>query len=122
MIRFLVVFMLFSTTTSAQEVESDSLRSAAFAQDFEAMVEELAMCDSIETKFRVIYNEFGTMMKEAYENRTSWMALGHTYEWASRDRDTKLKAILSREQLYLFKKRQKELEQKAKERNRMVDK
>jgi predicted nucleic acid-binding protein len=105
----------------AQEMQIDSVNSKAFQQDFEAMVNELAMSDTVEVEFRRIYAEYGIVMKEAYENRTSWMALGHTYEWASRDRDTKLKAILTSEQLYLFKKRQKELEQAARERKRQEE-
>lgn len=120
---FRAVFLfLFATGHLHGQVETnDTLMTSQFVHDFEAMVDELEMSDSIEVAFRIIYNEYGAVMKEAYENRTTWTALGHTYEWASRDRDTKLKTILDADQLYLFKKRQKEIERAARDRKKLVE-
>lgn len=82
------------------------------------MVNSLHLSDSVHVRFLEIYTEYGDLMKEAYENRTSWAALGHVYQWAVRDRDTKMKAILSPEQLYYFKKRQREIEDAARRRKK----
>lgn len=119
--RLLFVFLFFAADSYAQDTVIDSVQSAAFNHDFEAMVQELEMSDSVEVEFRRIYTEYGMLMKDAYENRTSWIALGHTYEWASRDRDSKLKVVLTPEQLYLFKKRQKELEQAVRARKQAAE-
>ena len=118
MFRAVIIFFLATGRLHAQAESIDSVLTSQFTHDFEAMVDELEMSDSIEVAFRIIYNEYGVVMKEAYENRTTWTALGHTYEWASRDRDTKLKVILNSEQLNLFKKRQKEIERAARDRKK----
>ena len=81
------------------------------------MVDSLAMSDSVEIVFHEIYNAYGATMKEAYENRTTWMGLNHTYQWAVRERDTRMREILDDRQFYYFKRRQKEIEQEAR-RNR----
>lgn len=77
------------------------------------MVEELAMTDSVEIAFNEIYTEYGLFMKQAYENRVGWLRLYHEYEWASRDRDTKMKMILDESQFNCFERHQREIEQEA---------
>ncbi len=109
---------LFAESVDAQETNNDSLLRVAFEQDVAAMVDSMQMSDSVQVRFYEIYHAYGALMKEAYENRTSWIVLNHTYQWAVRDRDSKLKAILTPEQLYYFKKRQSEIEQAARKRKR----
>ena len=114
----LLFCLAFSTSISAQTPTTDSLLAKFFQVDFDAMVDSLHMSDTVYVRFLEIYTEYGDLMKDAYENRTSWAALGHVWQWAVRDRDTKMKAILTSEQLYYFKKRQREIEEDARQRKK----
>lgn len=80
-------------------------------------MDSLSMSDSVKISFLEIFNEYGVTMKHAYENRTSWVGLNHTYQWAVRERDTRMREILNDNQFYYFKQRQKEIEREAR-RNR----
>ena len=92
--------------------QSDSVRSD-FQMKVEEMVDSLHLSDTTKIQFYEIYKAYGETMRVAYENKTSWIGLNHTYQWAIRERDTQMKTILSTEQLYYFKKRQREIESEA---------
>lgn len=100
----------------SSNAQSDSVR-LDFQLKVEEMVDSLHLSDTLTVQFYKIYKTYGETMQEAYANKTSWIGLNHTYQWAIRERDTQMKAILTPEQLYYFKKRQREIESEAR-RNR----
>ncbi|GEM_PF-4674830 len=111
------LLFLFSAHVNAQTVDNDSLVRSTFQMRVEQMVDSLNMDDSTQVKFYEIYTWYGETMRDAYENRTTWIGLNHTYQWTVRERDTRMRAILNDTQFYYFKRRQKEIEQEAR-RNR----
>lgn len=94
----------------------DSATVDQFRIEVREMIDSLNLNDTTETLFYEIYHAYGQTMKNAYENRTSWIGLNHTYQWAKRERDTQLLEILSVEQLRYFQKRQAEIERNARNR------
>lgn len=104
---------LWSQTTHHIE---DSATVQQFTAEVREMVDRLNLHDTTETCFFEIYHAYGQTMKNAYENRTSWIGLNHTYQWAKRERDSQLLEILSVEQLRYFQKRQAEIERNARNR------
>lgn len=115
---FYTFFLVNSTLACAQESWNDSLLADAFRRDVAAMVDSLHLEDSVKVRFYEIYNAYGERMRVAYENRTSWIALNHVYQWEVRERDTRMKEILTRDQLDYFKERQHEIEQAARARKK----
>ena len=114
-----VILLVFASGISAasysfgQDFVNDTVVRNDFQMRLKEMVEDLEMTDSVETAFYEIYTEYGLFMKQAYENRVGWLRLYQEYEWASRDRDSKMKMILDESQFDCFKRHQYEIEQEA---------
>lgn len=118
--KYLIVLIIAFVTCHGIAQDTIDVRvssNEAFMNEYNAMVVDLAMNDSVTTEFHKIYTEYGSTMKEAYENRTSWTGLNHVYQWAKRDRDSKMKAILSIDQFDLYKERQALIESNARKRH-----
>ena len=111
----LVLSSGFSVTfpSFGQDFSNDTVVQSNFKTKLTEMVDDLAMTDSVEVEFYEIYTEYGLFMKEAYENRVGWIRLNHQYQWAIRDRDSKLQAILDDQQFNCFIRHQTEIEREA---------
>jgi hypothetical protein len=113
--RILLFSLLITKCSLGQDEVNDSLVKSEFLSKVELMVDSLALGDSTEAQFYEIYNAYGETMRDAYENRTTWIGLNHIYQWAVRERDTRMREILNDPQFYYFKKRQKEIEREARD-------